>query len=79
MDYVRRVIDSEWVERLGDLVERRLMLLFDPGFSMGTLNQLASLLAEAGKLNRADLDVQVASYREYLVTRFGKQLTSVGS
>jgi glycerol-3-phosphate dehydrogenase len=45
--FVRWVIAREWVTRLEDLVERRLLLMYEPRLSMTTLQELAELLAES--------------------------------
>jgi len=52
--FVRWVIEHERVERLEDLIERRLMLLYDPRLSRRTLEELADLLVESGRLNAAE-------------------------
>ena len=49
--FVRWVIVHERVERLEDLVERRLMLLYSPQLSRRTLDELADLLVESGRLS----------------------------
>lgn len=46
---VRWVIEHEWVERLDDLVERRLLLVDRPGLSRATLESLAAVLRDAEK------------------------------
>jgi glycerol-3-phosphate dehydrogenase len=51
--FARWAIEHEWAERIEDLVERRLMLIYEPGLSRQTINDLADLLIEAGKLDSA--------------------------
>ncbi len=71
---VRYVIRHEWVTHLADLVERRLMLLFHPGFSRRCLQHLAELMVQEGKLPPDRIDQQI----EFVVTRcrthFGKTI-----
>lgn len=47
LKYVRHVIEHEWVTQLEDLVERRLMLVFQPELSRRTLSHLAEMLVAA--------------------------------
>ena len=75
---VRSVIRNEWVNRLSDLVERRLMLLYHRGLTEATLQQLAELLCEEGKLPPADVADQVSHYRHRLAAKFGRVVTSSG-
>ncbi len=70
----RHVIRNQWVTRLSDLVERRLMLLYDPKLSERCLRQLAGLMAEEGLLRESDIDDEVRSCIERLKTHYGKQL-----
>jgi glycerol-3-phosphate dehydrogenase len=72
--FVRWVIEHEWVQRIEDLVERRLMLVYEPGLSRRTIGELADLLAEAGKLDpTAKTDtVDVAVHR--IETVYGREI-----
>ena len=72
--FVRQVIQQEWVRCLNDLVERRLMLLYDPGLRRSTLRQLATLLVEAGVIEPDQAAGQVSDGCQRLATQFGKQL-----
>jgi glycerol-3-phosphate dehydrogenase len=62
-DFVRWVIHHEWVRTLDDLIERRLLLLY------------AELLVEAGLLEAAQVDAEVASSIERLKSKFGKHVS----
>jgi glycerol-3-phosphate dehydrogenase len=73
--FVRWVIDHEWVARIEDLVERRLMLLYEKNLSMRTLEDLADLLIEAGKLRAADRNSALVTARQRLQTVYGRTLT----
>ncbi|MBC8869872.1 MAG: glycerol-3-phosphate dehydrogenase/oxidase [Planctomycetes bacterium] len=67
----RWVIRHEWVNRLEDLVERRLMLLYQRQLSVECLGELAQLLVEAGKLAVSDVDAHVAATIDRLQRHFG--------
>jgi glycerol-3-phosphate dehydrogenase len=73
---VRWMIRHEWAERLEDLVERRLMLLYKERLSVGCLRQLADLLVAEGRLPRADVDSAVERTIERLEKHFGKRVVS---
>lgn len=72
--YVRWVIEHEWVRRLDDLVERRLMLLYHPRLSEAALRELAELLVETGRLDAGKVDEEIARVRVRLADHFGKQV-----
>ena len=76
--FVRWVIRNEWTTTLDDLVERRLMLLYDPNLSQTTLDELAELLVESNKLSAADVGPAAAATRRRLREHFGKQLVAAG-
>src|SRR5207247_1046378 len=44
------IIEHEWGAGLDDLVCRRLMLLYEPGLSRATLEALADVLVESGRM-----------------------------
>ena len=71
--FVRWVIEHEWVHSIEDLVERRLMLLFQP-IGRETLRDLAQLLAESGRLEASGIDMAVEHCAERLRTHFGMTL-----
>jgi glycerol-3-phosphate dehydrogenase len=75
--FVRWVIDHEYVERLGDLVERRLMMLYDPRLSRRGLQALAHLLCQAGKLSADQIDDEVRLQVLRLQEHFGKYVSDV--
>ena len=72
--FVRWIIEHEWVRSLDDLVERRLMLLYDRRLSEATLRCLAGLLAEAGVLPAEQVEAEVRRTAERLHRHFGKNL-----
>ncbi len=74
LDFVRWVIQHEWVTTLDDLVHRRLMLIFAPQLSARGVRQLAALLVDSGKLAQPDADSTVEHTLEDLAQRFGKHL-----
>jgi glycerol-3-phosphate dehydrogenase len=73
--FVRRVIAKEWVHRLADLVERRLMLLYDPRLNETTLRVLAELLVEAGRLPAVELEAEIRRTTERLKRHFGRSVS----
>ena len=72
---IRRVIREEWVTTLGDLVERRLMLLYEPGLSREKLAELAGLLQEEGKLRGDEMEQAVEKCAGRLREHFGMMLS----
>jgi glycerol-3-phosphate dehydrogenase len=67
----RWVIEREWVDRLEDLVERRLMLLYHRDLSIECLRELAQLLVDAEKLAASDADDHVDRTIDRLRRHFG--------
>jgi glycerol-3-phosphate dehydrogenase len=74
-DAATAAIESEWVTRLSDLVERRLMLLYDPRLSTATLERLSRLMVAAGKLSEDQAPAEVEACRQRLFEQFGKSVT----
>ncbi|WP_164102630.1 glycerol-3-phosphate dehydrogenase/oxidase [Candidatus Laterigemmans baculatus] len=72
--YARWVIEHEWAWRLDDLIERRLMLLYDPGLTEASLRELALLLVDAGRLEAAEVESEIARVRLRLAEHFGKRV-----
>jgi len=70
--YVLWTIQHEWVETLGDLVERRLMLVFEEKLQADTLNALADCLVESGKCSSAEVPELMQTYRAHLTKYYGK-------
>ncbi|MBT4866177.1 MAG: glycerol-3-phosphate dehydrogenase/oxidase [Planctomycetaceae bacterium] len=75
LSFVRRVIAREWVSTLDDLLERRLMLLFDPDLSVEDLQQLADCLENAGRIDPDTAAHAVTASVERLGELFGKRVT----
>jgi glycerol-3-phosphate dehydrogenase len=71
---VRWVIAHEWVTRLEDLVERRLMLVFAPRLTCATLVDLAELLVEAGHLTPATKEAAITACAARLQQHYGRTL-----
>lgn len=76
LSFVRRVIEREWVSTLDDLLERRLMLLFDPDLSVEDLQHLADCLVSTGRIDPDAADHAVTASIERLGHIFGKQVTA---
>ncbi len=72
MRVVRWVIDHEWVTTLDDLIERRLMLVFARGLTLGTLQDLAECLVASGRLAAEAVPSVIESTRERLLTHYGR-------
>lgn len=72
--FVRWVIEHEWVHRLDDLVERRLMLLYDRRLSEATLRELAETLVQSGRLVDSEVERHVRDTADRLLRHFGKRL-----
>jgi len=71
---VRFCLDQEWAETLADIVERRLLLAFDPELSMATLRAVAGELVRAGRLSAERSDSEIASFVAMMAERYGKRL-----
>jgi glycerol-3-phosphate dehydrogenase len=71
---VRWLIEHEWVHGLDDLVERRLMLLYDPRLSETTLRALAELLVESKLLSTDQIDGALRDTVDRLRRHFGKKV-----
>ena len=71
---IRRIIREEWVTTLGDLVERRLMLLYDPQLDRLMLEGLARMLVEEGKLPEDGIESAVDTCATRLRTHFGRTM-----
>ena len=69
---VRRVIQTQWVTRLSDLVERRLMLLYEPRLTVQSLEALAQVLVAEGKLVSSQVCDEVAACVARLKSHFGR-------
>lgn len=72
LDVARGVIQHEYVRQLDDLVERRLMLLFQRRLTRQCLAQLATLLADAGLLPAGNIPTQVERTIARLREHYGK-------
>ncbi len=76
VEFARWTIDQEWATTLDDLVERRLMLLYEPRLTVKTLHALATLLAERRlPVGESDIVEQVTATRRRLSERYGRNLT----
>ncbi|HEV3298689.1 MAG TPA: glycerol-3-phosphate dehydrogenase/oxidase [Planctomycetaceae bacterium] len=72
--FVRWVIEHERVERLEDLVERRLMLLYTAQLSRCTLEELSDVLIERGRLSAVDKPAAIDRALERLSHTYARQL-----
>jgi len=72
--FVRWSIRQEWATRLDDLIERRLMLVFEPHIARGTLRQLADELIRAGQLDPAQKDQTLLKAEARLERFYGRKV-----
>lgn len=68
------VIANEWVTTLDDLVERRLMLLYEKELSVYRLHSLSAALVAAGKLSPDGVEATVSATIMRLTSRYGRDL-----
>jgi glycerol-3-phosphate dehydrogenase len=73
--FVRWIIQNEWAARVEDLVERRLMLIYESNLSRKTLGELADLLIEAGKLDPASRESAIEAAAARCRQFYGRSLT----
>lgn len=73
--YVLWTIENEWTETLGDLVERRLMLIFDERLELATLEELAACLVASGKLAADQVPAVIEEYKQHLMKFYGKAVS----
>jgi glycerol-3-phosphate dehydrogenase len=71
----RYMVEHEWVRRLEDFVERRLMLLYHRPLTRRCLEQLADVLVTAGVLEATQRGPEIESTVERLRDRFKKRTT----
>ena len=67
-------VREEWAVTLEDLVERRLLLAFDPALALATLEAVASELADLGLMPRDRVAAEVAASARRLAERFGRHV-----
>lgn len=67
-------VDEEWAQTLDDVVDRRLMMLFEPTLSIAALQVVAGALVIAGRLAAEDASGVVCRTVERLRIQYGKQV-----
>jgi glycerol-3-phosphate dehydrogenase len=72
--FVRWSIDREWCTKLDDLVERRLMLIFESRLRRDTLRELGESLVNAGRLDESQLESEVDRLCDHLQKFYGKTI-----
>lgn len=70
------VVREEWARSLDDVIERRLMLAFDPALCLGTLDDVATVLADLGRLPRNDVPRAAAACATRLAARYDRKLST---
>jgi glycerol-3-phosphate dehydrogenase len=76
---VRWIIEHEHVTGLADLVERRLLCIFQRSITPAMLADLAACLVETGRLKADDLAAEVIHCRERLVRHYGRIIPVEGT
>lgn len=72
--FVRWSIDREWCTKLEDLIERRLMLIFHATIRRATLEDLATELVNAGRLETSGIDEEIEHASQRLQKLYGKSM-----
>lgn len=67
-------VAEEWASSLEDVVERRLVLPLDPGFTTATIRAVAAALERCGRLAAADVEGEVTRLVAGLRERHGLRL-----
>ncbi len=75
---VVEIIRHEWVRTLSDLVERRLLLIFNPRLTQQDLRQLAAFLVQEGVISANQIDEEVATAVARLRHVYGICLNDAG-
>lgn len=70
----RKAIRYQWATKLSDLIERRLMLIFNRDFSLAVLRELAEVLVAEKRLAPTDVAAEVTRCRDRLLHHFGRRL-----
>lgn len=76
LSLARWIVRHEWAATLDDLVERRLMLLYDQRLSRHTLRALAELLVAENRLAADGMETAVEATAARLERHFGKHLAA---
>ncbi|MBM80328.1 MAG: hypothetical protein CMJ78_07015 [Planctomycetaceae bacterium] len=71
---VKWIFQHEWVTKLSDLVERRLLLIFETQLTRGALVDLANCLVECGRLNADNVENAVDDCIERLGQTYSYQV-----
>ncbi len=74
IEFVRWSIQTEWAQTLDDLVERRLLLIFERDLSIQTLRALANELVAANKIFPSDVEAAIAATQNRLHAVYGKRV-----
>jgi glycerol-3-phosphate dehydrogenase len=68
------VVREEWARSLDDVIERRLMLAFDPALCRSAIEDVATVLADRGLLPRADVERAAAACGARLAAHYDRRL-----
>ena len=75
-DFVRWVIRNEWVNTLSDLIERRLVLVYQHNLPRECLNDLADLLIAEGRMECDQREAKIEEAIVRLKSIYGKAVLS---
>jgi glycerol-3-phosphate dehydrogenase len=79
IELARYMVEHEWVKRLDDFVERRLMLLYHRPLTRKCLEQLANVLVDARLLDAGSRQLAVEATIARLSERFGKRVVTAST
>lgn len=65
---------NEWVESVDDLIERRLMLLYQSRLSLKAIDELVRMLVGQGKVGIDEMELTVEMTQAHLLEHFGKRV-----
>ena len=77
LEFARWSLRTEWVSCLSDLVERRLMLVFQPEISASTLQTLAGLMVSESLLDQEDVEREIQHTVDQLSHYYGRQVNGM--
>lgn len=63
---IRFTFAHEFVQTLTDLLARRLLVAFNPGHGLNCIERIAAVVALESGWNEADIEREIADYREWL-------------
>lgn len=68
------MLNQEWAHTLEDVVERRLLLLFEPVLHRKSLLSIANEMVSIGRLAEESLEQTVNALTQRFLRRYGKRV-----